>query len=61
MLPQGQANDLSRGVPHGIQALDNGVEFLLVFDQGDFSEDNTFLATEIFLHNPVNPLMQTIP
>lgn len=25
---------------------------MLVFDAGDFSEDNTFLATEIFAHNP---------
>ncbi|KAK4864588.1 hypothetical protein LT330_009583 [Penicillium expansum] len=40
------------GVPHSIQALDDGVEFLLVFDNGDFSEDNTFLATEVFLHTP---------
>jgi hypothetical protein len=42
------------GVPHSIQALDDGVEFLLVFDDGDFSEDNTFLATEVFLHTPVS-------
>jgi hypothetical protein len=29
---------------------------MLVFDDGSFSEDNTFLATEIFAHNPVrNP------
>ncbi|KAJ5183833.1 hypothetical protein N7492_001449 [Penicillium capsulatum] len=40
------------GIPHSIQALDDGVEFLLVFDQGDFDEDNTFLATEVFLHTP---------
>jgi oxalate decarboxylase family bicupin protein len=40
------------GVPHSIQALDEGVEFLLVFDQGDFSEDNTFLASEFMLRNP---------
>ncbi|KAJ5475186.1 Oxalate decarboxylase OxdC [Penicillium diatomitis] len=40
------------GVPHSIQALDDGVEFLLVFDQGSFNEDNTFLASEVFMHNP---------
>ncbi|KAB8210274.1 Cupin [Aspergillus parasiticus SU-1] len=40
------------GVPHSIQALDAGVEFLLVFDDGDFSEDNTFLASQVFSHNP---------
>jgi hypothetical protein len=42
------------GVPHSIQALSGGVEFLLVFDQGDFSEDNTFLASEVFMHTPVS-------
>lgn len=41
------------GVPHNIQALDGGVEFLLVFDDGDFSEDNTFLASMVFAHHPV--------
>jgi oxalate decarboxylase family bicupin protein len=40
------------GIPHSIQALDEGAEFLLVFDQGDFSEDNTFLVTELMLRNP---------
>jgi oxalate decarboxylase family bicupin protein len=37
------------GVPHSIQALDEGVEFLLVFDTGSFSEDATFLISEMFL------------
>jgi len=44
------------GLPHSIQALnDSGVdgsEFLLVFDQGDFSEDNTFLLTDWLAHVP---------
>ncbi|TEA17246.1 Oxalate decarboxylase OxdD [Colletotrichum sidae] len=44
------------GVPHSIQALDQGTEFLLVFDQGDLSEENTFLATEMMLRNPVSVL-----
>jgi oxalate decarboxylase family bicupin protein len=44
------------GVPHSIQALEEGAEFLLVFDQGDFNEDATFLATELFLRNPVEVL-----
>lgn len=47
--------DASSGVPHSIQALDAGVEFLLVFDDGSFSEDNTFLASEVFMRNPVRP------
>ncbi|TLS22401.1 uncharacterized protein PpBr36_09936 [Pyricularia pennisetigena] len=40
------------GIPHSLQALDEGCEFLLVFDEGDFSEDATFLATETMLRNP---------
>ncbi|KAL2827950.1 RmlC-like cupin domain-containing protein [Aspergillus cavernicola] len=44
------------GVPHSIQALDVGVEFMLVFDDGFFSEDATFLASEIFAHNPKSVL-----
>jgi len=44
------------GVPHSIQALAGGVEFLLVFDDGSFSEDNTFLASEVFAHNPKSVL-----
>lgn len=50
-----QAGDLwffPAGVPHSIQATKEGVEFLLVFDQGDFSEDDTDLVTELFLTNP---------
>ncbi len=40
------------GVPHSLQALDEGCEFLLVFDDGNFSEDDTFLATEMLLRSP---------
>jgi len=50
-----QAGDLwffPPGVPHSIQAQGEGVEFLLVFDQGSFSEDDTDLVTELFLRNP---------
>ncbi len=37
------------GVPHSIQGLNpDGCEFLLVFDDGDFDEDNTFLITDWF-------------
>lgn len=35
------------GIPHSIQGLgDDGCEFLLVFDDGDFDENNTFLLTD---------------
>src|ERR1700687_4213275 len=41
------------GVPHSIQGLNpDGCEFLLVFDDGDFDEDNTFLITDWFKHTP---------
>jgi oxalate decarboxylase len=40
------------GLPHSIQGLENGCEFLLVFDSGDFSENETFLITDWFAHTP---------
>ena len=40
------------GLPHSIQALQDGCEFLLVFDSGDFSENETFLITDWFNHTP---------
>ncbi|KAK7542180.1 oxalate decarboxylase [Phyllosticta citribraziliensis] len=48
------------GVPHSIQALEGGCEFMLVFDDGSFSEDNTFLASEIIAHNPKSVLAQNL-
>src|SRR5712664_2407331 len=40
------------GFPHSIQGLgpDDGCEFLLVFNEGMFSEDNTFLISEWSAH-----------
>lgn len=40
------------GMPHSIQAHEEGCEFLLVFDDGDFSENSTFLLTDYFEHTP---------
>lgn len=41
------------GVPHSIQGLGpDGCEFLLVFDQGSFSEDNTTLLSDWMIHTP---------
>jgi oxalate decarboxylase len=40
------------GIPHSIQALKDGCEFLLAFDDGDFSEFDTFLITDWFAHSP---------
>ena len=41
------------GYPHSIQGLQpDGCQFLLVFDQGDFAEDGTFLFSEMISHTP---------
>jgi oxalate decarboxylase len=40
------------GIPHSIQGLEKGCEFLLVFDNGGFSEDSTFLISDWFAHTP---------
>lgn len=40
------------GVPHSIQGLEGGTEFLLVFDDGNFSENQTLLITEFMAHMP---------
>ncbi|KAF2116132.1 RmlC-like cupin domain-containing protein [Lophiotrema nucula] len=40
------------GIPHSIQAFDDGCEFLLVFDDGSFSEDGTALLSELMIRNP---------
>jgi oxalate decarboxylase len=39
-------------IPHSIQGLEDGCEFLLVFDNGNFSENETFLITDLFTHIP---------
>src|SRR6266436_3028151 len=45
------------GFPHSIQGLGpDGCEFLLVFDQGSFSEDNTFLLSDWVRHTPPSVL-----
>ncbi|WP_223497709.1 oxalate decarboxylase [Bacillus subtilis] len=40
------------GLPHSIQALEEGAEFLLVFDDGSFSENSTFQLTDWLAHTP---------
>jgi len=50
-----EAGDLwnfEAGIPHSIQALDKGCEFLLVFSEPDFSENNTFLLSDWLTHTP---------
>lgn len=41
------------GIPHSIQGLEpDGAEFLLVFDDGSFSEFSTFLPSSWMVHTP---------
>jgi hypothetical protein len=51
-----RAGDLwyfASGIPHSIQGLGpDGCEFLLVFDDGDFDEDDTFVLSDWFKHTP---------
>jgi oxalate decarboxylase len=44
------------GIPHSIQGLEEGSEFLLVFDDGNFSENETFSITDWFAHTPKDVL-----
>jgi oxalate decarboxylase len=47
--------ELPSGIPHSIQGLEEGCEFLLVFNDGNFSnfsEDSTFLITDWFNCTP---------
>jgi oxalate decarboxylase len=47
------------GYPHSIQGLGpDGCQFLLVFNEGLFSEDNTFLLSEFVAHTPPEVLMK---
>ncbi|MBB6695346.1 oxalate decarboxylase family bicupin [Cohnella xylanilytica] len=40
------------GIPHSIQGLAEGCEFLLVFDDGSFSDIDTFSISDWFAHTP---------
>ena len=52
-VSEGDLSFFPAGVPHSIQGLeDDGCEFLLVFDDGNFSEDSTFLLTDWLAHTP---------
>ncbi len=39
-------------LPHSLQGLQNGCEFLLLFDDGNFSDLNTFSLSDLFAHYP---------
>src|SRR5260221_11821875 len=59
-LGPGDLWNFRAGLPHSIQALAGGCEFLLVFDDGMFSENETFLLTDWFDHTPL-PAFATNP
>lgn len=44
------------GLPHSIQGLAEGCEFLLVFDDGHFSDLNTLSISDWFAHTPKDVL-----
>lgn len=50
------------GVPHSLQGLgDNGTEFLLIFDDGNFSEESTFILSDwlgLFSYRFCDPLSE---
>ena len=49
------------GYPHSIQGLGpDGCQFLLVFDQGNFSEDDTFLPSDWIAHTPPDVLAKNM-
>jgi oxalate decarboxylase len=50
---EGEGWNFPAGIPHSIQGLDDdGCEFLLVFDDGSFNEDETFLLTDWLSRTP---------
>jgi oxalate decarboxylase len=52
-LTEGQIWNFPGGVPHSLQGLGgDGCEFLLVFNDGNFNEDATFLLTDFLAHIP---------
>jgi oxalate decarboxylase len=44
------------GLPHSIQGLEEGCEFILVFDDGNFSDLNTLSISDWFAHTPKDVL-----
>jgi oxalate decarboxylase len=59
-LGPGDLWNFRAGWPHSIQGLADGCEFLLVFDNGMFSENETFLLTDWFNHTPMEVLAKNL-
>lgn len=59
-VAEGDLWNFRSGLPHSIQALADGCEFLIVFDDGAFSENETFLLTDWFKHTPLDVLAKNL-
>ncbi|KAL2834095.1 Bicupin, oxalate decarboxylase/oxidase [Aspergillus pseudoustus] len=58
-LEEGDLWYFPSGHPHSLQGLSpNGTEFLLIFDDGNFSEESTFLLTGWMAHTPKSVLAE---
>jgi oxalate decarboxylase len=56
-LGEGDIWNFPGGIPHSLQGIgDDGSEFLLVFNDGDFDENETFLVTDFLAHIPKDVL-----
>jgi oxalate decarboxylase len=52
-VDEGDIWNFPGGIPHSLQGLaGEGTEFLLVFNDGNFNEDETFLVTDFLAHIP---------
>jgi oxalate decarboxylase len=52
-ITEGNLWNFPSGIPHSLQGLEGeGCEFVLLFDNGDFNEDETFLVTDFLAHIP---------
>jgi len=52
-IDEGNIWNFPGGIPHSLQGLEGeGSEFLLVFNDGNFNEDETFLVTDFLAHIP---------
>ena len=57
---EGDIWNFPSGIPHSIQGLaPDGCEFLLVFDDGAFSEYNTTSLTDLLAHTPTGALAKS--
>ena len=60
-VQEGDLWNFPAGLPHSIQGLEeDGCEFLLVFNQGSFSEESTFLLSDWLKHTPLDILRKNL-